>query len=398
MSGFRLRTRGEDGQVIALVAIALVAMIALVGLVIDGANAFAQQREAQNAADAAANAGALRLAQNLPFTQAGKTPPNGDAEVFTAVSTSAEVNGVDPGDYVGYYTSISGDLLTNAGVVTTDTAQAAIVGDGDSLLAIPSGAAGVRVGATEVSQAFFTSVVGISIWNASAEATAVAGYINQVARGTVLPVTIPVNIYTCQNTGTVTFPTDEYGDRYPWPEYPPDGQIALPLCKDGPGNVGWLDWTPPGGGNSELVDAILTASNGPIDIPSWQYVMQTGNALSGPVEDALNSLAGQIVLIPMFDETCEDDPGGPTLPCPGDPGQGSNLWYHIPYVLGFELNSPVAASAKYSTCSSYNFVGDWNGAGCLIGRFVYFIGPVGRVSGSPSPGSRFEAVGVQLIR
>ena len=40
-----------------------------------------------------------------------------------------------------------------------------------------------------------------------------------------------------------------------------------------PGNVGWLDWTPPGGGAAEIVCSIIqTADNPAIVLPSWQYV------------------------------------------------------------------------------------------------------------------------------
>ena len=28
--------------------------------------------------------------------------------------------------------------------------------------------------------------------------------------------------------------------------------ITIPLCKNGPGNVGWIDWSPTAGGTSEL--------------------------------------------------------------------------------------------------------------------------------------------------
>src|SRR4026209_171002 len=49
------------GQVIFIFAVALVALLAMTGLIIDGGHAWSQQRHVQNAADAAARAGALVL-------------------------------------------------------------------------------------------------------------------------------------------------------------------------------------------------------------------------------------------------------------------------------------------------------------------------------------------------
>jgi uncharacterized membrane protein len=59
----RLRTRDRDetGQVIVLVALMLTGLIAVVGLAADGGIVFAQRRDLQNLADAAALAGAMQL-------------------------------------------------------------------------------------------------------------------------------------------------------------------------------------------------------------------------------------------------------------------------------------------------------------------------------------------------
>ena len=52
---------GESGQVIVMVAITMVGLVAVVGLVTDGGLVFAQRRDLQNAADAAALAGAMQI-------------------------------------------------------------------------------------------------------------------------------------------------------------------------------------------------------------------------------------------------------------------------------------------------------------------------------------------------
>ena len=57
--------RGQRGQIIVIAALALITFIGGVSLVIEGGNAYAHQRVAQNAADSVANAGATILAQRL---------------------------------------------------------------------------------------------------------------------------------------------------------------------------------------------------------------------------------------------------------------------------------------------------------------------------------------------
>ena len=54
--------------------------------------------------------------------------------------------------------------------------------------------------------------------------------------------------------------------------------------------------------------SILNPNNPPIDLPSWNYVTATGNVNSKKIEDALNTYIGQVVLFPMFDLTCAEDP------------------------------------------------------------------------------------------
>ena len=77
------------------------------------------------------------------------------------------------------------------------------------------------------------------------------------------PVTIPVNIMSCDGTVTRSHPTHPE----PWDKFT---VYKVPLCGNSPGNVGWIDWYPPAGGASEIADAIDHPNNPPIDLPSWQ--------------------------------------------------------------------------------------------------------------------------------
>ena len=73
--------QGERGQLIVIAALALVAIVGGVSLVIEGGNAYAQQRVVQNAADAVANGGATVLAERL----GGAT--RSDADVLAKMNT-----------------------------------------------------------------------------------------------------------------------------------------------------------------------------------------------------------------------------------------------------------------------------------------------------------------------
>jgi len=76
--------RTERGQTLVVVALAMVALLGMSALIVDGGNAFAQQRGSQNGSDAASEAGATVLAHGqlaLASGGAGKT----DAELAYAL-------------------------------------------------------------------------------------------------------------------------------------------------------------------------------------------------------------------------------------------------------------------------------------------------------------------------
>ena len=64
-------------------------LLTMVGLVVDGGFALANQHRNQNAVDAAANAGAVLLMENLPFGLTGQPQPRTDTAVESAALTTA---------------------------------------------------------------------------------------------------------------------------------------------------------------------------------------------------------------------------------------------------------------------------------------------------------------------
>ncbi|MEX0709731.1 MAG: pilus assembly protein TadG-related protein [Chloroflexota bacterium] len=397
------RHRHERGQVLVIVAVAMVAIVAMVGLVVDGGFAWGKQRDTQNAADAAAEAGAIVMAQRL----AGVVPTKTDADVEIAVLLAGSENAVDPPD--AYYTDIAGNLLDDLGAIVTDRADAAKVGDDT----IPANAAGIEAIGSQSFPTFLVRVIGFDQLTVTAPATAVAGYVTDVCSAEagcdVIPVTVPLTVLGCdgQNDPEPVFPTE------PW--VVTTMPITVPLCKNGPGNVGWLDWTPTAGGTSELEDSIRFPDNDSMTIPDWFYITATGNINSSQIEDALNERwGGQVALIPQFDGTCNTQPGGPFLnncPAPNVGGTGSNQWYHLPQFAAFQFcggtpnwcdgsgGAPAYAKGAYitgndaATCDTGN-----GGTSCLAGRFVNFLGgpyTVGPGSGTTAPTS---LIGVQLLK
>lgn len=397
---------GAPGQVLVIVAVGMIVMVAMVGLIVDGGYAWGRQRMTQNASDAAAEAGAVVMAQNIANVQ----PPKTDADVNSAVNQAFAGNKI--AREAAYYTNVGGDLLTPGGSLATDEAAAAQVGSGT----MPAGSAGVRAVGTDTFDTYLAKVIGIDQFTARADATAVAGFLTQTCSADagcdVIPVTFPVTVLQCSNSG-----------QTPQPVQPPsfwqitDDPIVIPLCGNGAGNVGWIDWYPDdrycGNGVEEVVCEIENPNNPAIDLPSWQYIAQTGNTNNPNVETALNlKYAGKVVQVPQFDGTCNTEPAGTSLSgCPAGNvgGTGQNQWYHLPQFAGFQLCGPnvQACTSKGITkgayingsnpeCASMPY-GSSGVTSCLIGRFVRFVteGTVGPGTGSSSG---TDAIGVQLIR
>jgi Flp pilus assembly protein TadG len=397
----------ERGQVLVIVALGLVSLLAMVALVIDGGFAWGKQRDTQNAADAAAKAGATKLAENL----AGTTPANTDADVLAAMDATWTANEIP--ETLGYYTNINGQLLQASGALASDESTAAPVGGG----VIPPGGAGVQAVGSQPFDTFVAGIVGFDELTATAEATAVSGYLTDTcdadAGCVVLPVIIPVTVLGCDGTNKPAPVTDEDGNKILWPA--PSGVTVVPLCANAPGNVGWLDWTPneqtpgcSGTGKAEIACIIENPSNPYLKWPGWYYVPETGNPNSGPIEDALRQRDGEVVMIPQFDITCDTQPSGPGIEdCPpaNVGGNGNQQWYHLAGMSTIKLCSATDAdcvSAGFShgaytqgnnkpTCDTGN-----GATSCLVGKFVKIIYE-GEVQANPGVNGDSSAVGIQLF-
>ncbi|HET7181388.1 MAG TPA: hypothetical protein VFI15_04065 [Candidatus Limnocylindrales bacterium] len=430
------------GQAIVVMVGVILVSIAMLAVIIDGGNVMTQQRVTQTGSDSTAEAGAVVLASRL----AGAAEPlaGWDATIQAKLAASAAVNNMTV--KIAYYTDICGIPLKADGTAalnvdgSEDLASALTVGNVSNSL--PGGTAttpdcpsrtvgpvaGVMVVGEKVVGAYVARAIGMPSFDVTTRATAVAGYLQGYCAAdqgewcAVLPVTIPVNQVTCDGSNEVVPGTK------PWPW---NTVLTVPLCKGNAGNVGWLDWTPPGGGAQELVCSIINPDNPLITLPSWQWVPETGNTNGGGkcvdddtaasytgVEDAIRKYNGQIVLIPQFDLTCrvkngDPDPvstkptieTGPNFGCPNAPGGGTGqtLWYRMPSFAFFQLCDPGLAECSgrdgaYIQGNDSSVCDTGNGAtSCLVGKFTDVMGS-GTVGPGNGSGTGSKAIGVQLIR
>ena len=169
-------------------------------------------------------------------------------------------------------------------------------------------------------------------------------------------------------------------------------EAIVPLCQNGPGAVGWLDF-----GCGNLSTQISHPCNTSFDIPTW---IQTTPGNPNNVDSEMNAYDGQIVTLPLFDGTCKTAPPGTALgDCTSGQGVGNNTYYHIPYFVGFLLDHAYIQGNNHPECNSAPgkpLAGGNGSTGCLKGWFVKLVlqGPVGQGAGNNIAGG----IGVQLIK
>ena len=206
-----LRER-QRGQALALFAISLTAIVLASAVVVDGGYAFAQRRQAQNAADFAAMAGARIIGASITGRPAGV---GNVANVREAITSTLAAN--DSEIVSARYVDHTG---VDLGDVTTETS-------------IPDDAFGVVVEARTNWQPFLLGAIGITDWIAGATATAMTT--GESTGGGILPVGIEDDTYNA------LFDCDAHTLGSCFQALTPGELIA-------PGNFGWLKFGLDGNG------------------------------------------------------------------------------------------------------------------------------------------------------
>lgn len=143
----------ESGQSLIIIAAVVLVLLALVALVVDVGNAYAQRRIVQNAVDAAAMAGALRLAENNP--EGGSLV--GEIAVWQTINDYATANGLDSDKWVAWF-------VDSNGVHAPDTVD-------QFMLPVPAWANGVEVEGQLPFGTYFAHLLGFDVMEVNAEAS-----------------------------------------------------------------------------------------------------------------------------------------------------------------------------------------------------------------------------------
>lgn len=203
----------ERGQSIVIVTLLFIGAVAMLGLVIDGGNAYLQRRRMQNAADGAAFAGAIKLAN--PGTLTGR---NLECAIRYEIEKFATLNGV-PGP----------TPQPNCGTYNTNILANYIDQSGNSVgtyvglyYGVPTTARGISVTVRTDFNTFFLGVVGQS--SGAASAPAKASFAPILSPESVQPLARKCDQPTLEACGF------QYGTSYDiW-----QGDTS--------GNFGWLCW------------------------------------------------------------------------------------------------------------------------------------------------------------
>ena len=247
-----------------------------------------------------------------------------------------------------------------------------------------------------------------------------------------IPLTFPILLTQCQSGGgssKIFFPDDGIVDPpdnpafgTSWP-FGPNNRIAIPLCSNGPGNVGWIDWDSGGGGVAQLTKWILgQIPNPPISTPHWYEVTETGGktALDAPMD----TLEGTDITIPIFHAeadnpatpaneeligTCDAAPANPRNAIgdcpPADVGANGQGWYFLETFATFHLEHSYIQGMHQAECNDPALVSTASPASagnpennCLIGYFKEKVVAKNMTVGSSTAHSEFTPLAIQLIK
>jgi hypothetical protein len=328
----------ENGQAIVILAVALVVLLAFVALAIDAGNGYTATRQAQNAADAAALAGARQIV--LECAKQGLNPGPNEAEVRSRIDQMVNANtpgAASEASSVGlqaYYVDVNGARLSQNEIGTL----------GALPCNCPSRGQGVEVIVHNTVPSFFAGLIGRP--NLDVQATSKARY------GAVNVVTSGLYPFTRRNTPlafnqTVTL-------------------RILDNADEAPGNFGWLTWD---GQNNvpALADSLTPPGNSQIYYnpgvpPSWtadfsDHVIATGKWVQGaPGNKNSSQVRSKLdwfistqtpMIIPLYDDVS---------------GEGSHMNYKVASFAAFLLQSyDFTGQNKSMTGTFVKWVtnGDW---------------------------------------
>jgi Putative Flp pilus-assembly TadE/G-like len=335
----------ESGQSIIIIALVVIVLLALVALVVDVGNAYAHRRMVQNAADAAALAGARRLAER----SVGKTVL--EIQVLRDVQRYAELNGLKRDAVQSWFINADGDRLETI----------------DPFLGpAPRSAEGVEVAGDLPFITYFAHLLGFRTMTASTLAKAWVLF-GPCSGDNLFPIIFDTNIFTNTTEGP------EFGHVYTlWDK----------MTKEAPGNFGWIYWEDGNGVNhcpyEDCPQGPQTQVLGPNVVDnSRSGGWSVGDWIHGDVgvnfQPMLDELTPYIigdpwpeVIVPLFDQVVRT---------------GNNAAYHISGFAAFKLRCAFSSKGHYIEHDPGDCAPCAKGGSddkCVRGEFVRTVVPSGQ--------------------
>jgi Flp pilus assembly protein TadG len=355
----RLKKQSRRGAVAVLTALLLIPLLAMLAFSIDVAYMCRVKAQLQNAADAAAIAGALQ-AMTPQFS--GITSSTPGSKIATAASTAAQqfapqnsagqvkLTLLSSDTMVGYMANPTNQQLTlnawGAGEPLPNTVQVTMRRDNTANTPVPL---------------FFGKVLGYSTWNVTATATAaflqasnVTGFKSSTVNGKLLPIAVDVNLWNnFISTGKSPDGTtsDAYAVTLPSGSNPAPGNVtssgdgipefnALYPNSNSPGNFGLVDIGPPSNATPTFenwitngpspTDLSYFGTNGLQATPGDPATLKGGPGLKSVLQTYLQDVIGEERIVPLFSSYS---------------GNGSNTQYTI---VGFAGVTIVSATGRGS--------------------------------------------------
>lgn len=304
----------ESGQTLVLVVIGFLAFIAILALVLDGGNAYAAKRQAQNAADSGALAGAQYLCQH-----------RNDAGVVTAAIQKAKdyagYNGAD--NYAQVNANITAATVVVTATVTKDTFFASVIGYPQVAPRAVAEAAcrPPGVGVLPVAWSCRENVVG------EIKCTEDVGPCRTASDPTGLKCTyvlmdsvkVKEKNKNCDPADPTCYTQNDLECSPPGtpPTCAPADLTKIDCDLDNDcvdelatgGSRSWLDLDGSGGGANELKDWITGAVDPP-EIAVHTWLPEESGVATSIFHSTADALVGKVVILPVFNKVCN---GLPTI-------------------------------------------------------------------------------------
>jgi hypothetical protein len=371
----RVLRRKQQGQTIVLIAGALIALLALVALAVDGGNAFAQRRIAQNGTDGAAMAGVTQMnsifLSNRRFqaSQCGGHAPcvnnisaDQNASIRTAIQSVLQAHNegqtVASADFQAWYIKADGTQANYQQVGSFESVPFMSASN-------TNGVTGVMVTWSKQASTYFARIIGVNSIGADAKSGAQLGSMSAVrpqsAQGSNGPRLWPLTIMQDTvnvNGGTTSLYNFNTG-------YGPGNWGVLCYTSGSCGTSEVTNWlrngydgnnmnlSPTMNGNFQSYNTFPVGNNGQGGGTGVWVDARTGNGVVSSTCDVLDDAVAEHwqVAIPI---TAPDAQGNAT-----NNAGGTNLRYHIVAIAVFEVTAHDCGGNHNSI--SGRFIGyGWN--------------------------------------